>query len=504
MPFDILPLLRAMQARQNHLQSGTQAHLAPAWSTYYENVLGTSMEVTLVAGNHSIARNAETALLQSIVHDVLGLSAWQAESEVSQWLRTQDEAVRLSPQLVEILQLFDHWHVATGGALNAAAETAARLWQLAATEHRLPSEDELAQAVISMKQQHWRIDTPQATATHLTDSPLALATFAKSYIAGRAADAALDAGASGVSMNIGGDVVVRGDLTQRVDIADPFAAAENVEPVDSVLLRDRTIATSGSYLRGFSPFNSAPRRPEFSHIFDPRTAQPTGHIVSSTVIARDAATTGALATAFSVLSPEESHELATKTGGVEYLLLTKNGERIASDGWSSYQAPVLRTSAYRSPATADAGWNQGFELDVDIELAQIGSFRVHRPYIAVWIEDENHAPIRTLALWFGKMRYLEELSSWYRAAQRVNGEQIIRTVSSPTRSPGKYTLKWDGKDDRGNFVKAGQYFVCVEAAREHGTHQIQRQEVDFNGKPQQLNMSGGTELGATTLDYHKR
>ena len=39
-------------------------------------------------------------------------------------------------------------------------------------------------------------------------------------------------------------------------------------------------------------------------------------------------------------------------------------------------------------------------------------------------------------------------------------------------APGNYTLTWDGKDDEGKLVKAGKYTVCVEAAREHGGHDI--------------------------------
>ena len=53
-------------------------------------------------------------------------------------------------------------------------------------------------------------------------------------------------------------------------------------------------------------------------------------------------------------------------------------------------------------------------------------------------------------------------------------------------------------------VKADKYTVFIEAAREHGTYQIQRQEMNFSGQPEQHNIQPGTELGAITLDYRKR
>jgi hypothetical protein len=97
------------------------------------------------------------------------------------------------------------------------------------------------------------------------------------------------------------------------------------------------------------------------------------------------------------------------------------------------------------------------------------------------------------------------LRSWYHTAQlRGNEDDILRTVSSATRPPGKYTLKWDGKDDEGKLVKLGEYTIFIEVAREHGTYQILRQPMDFSGQPRQVTLPAGTEIGGATLDYHKR
>jgi hypothetical protein len=309
--------------------------------------------------------------------------------------------------------------------------------------------------------------------------------------------------------------VVRGSLTAIVDVANPLADSENDAGIDRLVVRDRAVATSGSYRRGFDVTGGGvAQRPEFSHILDPRTAQPAGHILSSTVIAREPATAGALATAFSVMSVEESRALAAKNKGVEYLLLTRGGERVASDGWRNYQAPGRRLASYSAPpvaakavAVAADAWNQSYELAIDVELPQPGEFRYRRPYVAVWIEGADHYPVRTLALWYDKARYLPELRDWNRDDQiRYAAEhtEIASTVASATRSAGKYSLKWDGRDNQGKLVKPGKYTVCVEAAREHGGSQMLRQEIDFNGVAQQHAFPAGSELGPVTLDYRKQ
>ncbi len=485
-----------------------------SWTFHHEYVLGTSLEVRVRARSFIDAQRAERAALTEIDQQDRILSAWRKDSEFSHWASTSFEPVQVSPELFEVLAGFDHWREQTGGALDASAEAAIRLWRQASVEGRRPTDAEIAQTVESIKQPHWDLDPVHKTATRLTDVPLVLASFAKSHVSSRAADAAMRAGATGVMLNMGGDVVARGAMQQVVDIADPRAAAENDVPMERITVRDRAVATSGSYRRGIELARAVSlTAPALSHIIDPRTAKPTGHILSSTVIASDAETAGALATAFSVLSPAESEHLADSTPGVDYLLITANGERIASRGWAAYQVSPLRPALYCPAAfvpqhsAASGDWNPAFELTVGLELPRIDDARYRRPYVAVWIEDADHFPVRTLALWTEKPRWLPELKQWYHDDQIRNlseGTDISRTVSSATRPPGHYVVKWDGKDNQGKPVKAGKYTVVVEGSREHGGYQVERHELDFDAQAQKATLQPGAELGTVTLDYSKR
>lgn len=495
---------------QTSAQRGEQE--AGAWTFHHEHVLGTSLELKVRAASFAQAQRAEAAALAEIDRHERLLSAWRTDSEFSRWCATRFQPVTVSPELFDVLAGFDHWREQTGGALDASAEAAVRLWRMAAAEDRRPSDAEIAETIEAIAQPHWQLDPARRTATRLSDTPLALASFAKSHISVQAADAAMHNGATGVMLNAGGDIVVRGAMRQNVDIADPAADAENDLPLDRVSVRDRAVATSGSYRRGVELVATL-GKPELSHIVDPRTARPTGHVLSSTVIAHDAQTAGALATAFSVMSPEESASLAARTPGVDYLLLTADGQRLQSRGWSGYQVPQLRTVAYAparagAPHAADSGvWNPAFELNLALDLPRIEDARYRRPYVAAWIEDADHFPVRTLALWTQNPRWLPELKQWYRDDQIRNlseGTDISRTVSSATRPPGHYTLKWDGKDNEGKPVKAGKYTVVVEASREHGGYQIERHEMNFAAQPQQATVQSGKELGTISLDYRKR
>jgi thiamine biosynthesis lipoprotein len=265
------------------------------------------------------------------------------------------------------------------------------------------------------------------------------------------------------------------------------------------------VATSGNYRRGLKIGDRF-----YSHIVDPRTGQPVDHILSSTVVAPDPSDAGALATAFSVLTPEESAKAASSIPGVEYLLIARDGRRISSPGWSRLGAafaPAAEPVPQGAPQDAPGQWDPNFQLTITLELARISSGRVHRPYVAVWIEDKDRFPVRTIELWGQKPRWIPELRAWHRADRARNAAQrrdITASVSSATRPAGKYTLKWDGKDNDGNLVKAGSYTVNIEAARQHGTHQVLRQEMDFQGTPKEITLKGGTEISSASLDYRRK
>ena len=195
---------------------------------HYENVLGTSLEIKVEASTAAQSEKAEKAVLAEIDRESHLLSSWDQDSEFSHWFRTMGQPVRISPELFEVLSLFDQWRGLTHGALDASAETITRVWKRAAAEKRLPSRLELDAAVASVRRVHWQLDLVHRTAIHTSDAPLALNSFVKSYIAGRAAETALSAsGAQGLVVNIGGDLVVRGDCRETVDVSDPKSDAEN-------------------------------------------------------------------------------------------------------------------------------------------------------------------------------------------------------------------------------------------------------------------------------------
>jgi thiamine biosynthesis lipoprotein len=115
-------------------------------------------------------------------------------------------------------------------------------------------------------------------------------------------------------------------------------------------------------------------------------------------------------------------------------------------------------------------------------------------------------PVRNLALWYNKTKWVPDLRNWY----RINGELFkadkgnFASVTGATRSPGKYNIKWDGKDDKGNFVPQGKYTIIIESAKEQGTDEIIRQPLELKKAAKKVSIAGNVEISNVTFDFRKK
>lgn len=474
--------------------------------SHYENILGTSLALKMISESETEAEQAEQAALTEINRLSAIFSAYDPNSEFSTWMNHQPNTpVKVSKELLNMLTLFEQWKIKTNGALDASAAVAGKLWQDAAKNQQVPSKAEITAAVATMQQTHYLLDQDNSIATRLSNAPLALNTFAKSYIINKACDAALAAAAiNAVVVNIGGDLVVKGALTDAVNVTNPLANAENDAPLAHLLVKDKAVATSGNYRRG-----EQIGKHWYSHIVDPRTGKPVEGVISATVVANSATDAGALATAFNVLSLAESKALAETINGAEYLIITNNGKRVESKGWNNFVDPNIeaKETAAVVPAlsSAEKPWDSKYELAITFEMNVIAGNN-HRPFAAIWVENEKREPVRNLALWYNKTKWVPDLRNWY----RINGEKFkadkenYASVTGATRSPGKYTIKWDGKDDKGNFVPQGKYTIIIESSKEHGTDEIIRQPLELKKAAKKVSSAGNVEISNVTFDFYKK
>ncbi len=495
---------------------------AEDFAFYHENVLGTSLELLVSAETEAQARGAEGRVLAEIDRLAAILSGHDAGSEFRRWLSSRGPRP-VSAELYAVLEAAERYRGLSAGAFDARVEAISRIWRDAAVSNQRPSEQVLRRAVAALASADYRLDPARRTAERLGLGPLSLDGIAKGYIVERASRLAAGPGVQGILLNIGGDLRVVGARARTVAIVAPWADSEGAEPLVTIAVHDRSVATSGRSQRGFRIAGEW-----YSHVLDPRTGRPVERTLEAVVVAPGGVDADALAKAVAVLEPGAARALAASIPGVEYLIVTADRRLIRSAGFAALEHAAAGQAPGREPAQAQASptqtqpgaaaksevWDPRFEVKIDYEINQPpgNRGRYRRPYVVVWVEDETGRSVRTLILWVsmggqGPFRWLPDLKRWYKGdqARKKSGKKdLFFTLARPTRAAGKYQVVWDGKNDEGQLVPRGKYTISIEAAREHGTYQIIRKVVTLGEKPFVEELKGNVEIKSAAIEYREK
>ncbi|MEN3583680.1 FAD:protein FMN transferase [Streptomyces sp. ZYX-F-203] len=150
----------------------------------------------------------------------------------------------------------------------------------------------------------------------------------KGWAVERAARRVAAAGASGVSVNGGGDVQVLGSPGEgrawRVGVADPLRPGGLAAVISSAGTEGVAVATSGTAERG-------------AHVVDPRTGRPAAtDLVSVTVVAPRLTWADCWATAALAMGSREGLPWLDSLGGVEGLMVTSGDETRCTRGLAAW------------------------------------------------------------------------------------------------------------------------------------------------------------------------
>lgn len=302
--------------------------------------------------------------------------------------------------------------------------------------------------------------------------------IAKGHVIDRALETARRVpGVEGLMLDIGGDLRVWGRPPSpdgwRIGVADPARLQDNAEPAEVLRLAEGALAFSGPGLRG------------------PRVIGRDGRasLASAAVHAPTAVEADALSTALCAMDAREGLALVRQLDGVEAVVIDADGRRHASAGWAGL---IL--------AQAPSPWPTDFRLTVDYEIPRQSNGRAQPPYVVVWITNAGGTPVRTLAVMGADARFIDENFIWWRRVGRTLGRSVD-AMAKPTRRPGRYSLVWDGRDDKGQPSPQGRYTVHIEASREHGGHGYQTFEITLGGQAASVDSAGNAELGPATVRY---
>jgi thiamine biosynthesis lipoprotein len=178
------------------------------------------------------------------------------------------------------------------------------------------------------------VDYEAGTLTVPVNAAIDLGGIGKGMAADIVAEELIEQGATGVAVNLGGDMVTLGvpsnDASWYVGVANPF---DPTEQVMQLRLDCGGLATSGTTVRTFTGIDGTRRH----HIVNPSTGRSSAtELVAATVLASDAATAEIFATASMMGSAAAAVELVESVG-LAGVFIRDNGDVVITSTLKDFE-----------------------------------------------------------------------------------------------------------------------------------------------------------------------
>jgi thiamine biosynthesis lipoprotein len=214
-----------------------------------------------------------------------------------------ERIVHLSPETVDVLTRSSVFWDQTQKAFDVTILPILRLWRQAEKTNMLPTSTELSAARNASQWEYFNLLDNGAVKSADT-ACVDVGGIAKGFAIDLAVASMVRSGCVGGIVDIGGDVRCFGKKPSgkpwEVCVTNPFDPDHpETNPLAILHVRDAAVCTSGNYRR-----YRVIQDKHYSHIVDPRTNKPVDAYPSVTVVAPDATTADAWATALSVLGPD--------------------------------------------------------------------------------------------------------------------------------------------------------------------------------------------------------
>ena len=286
--------------------------------------MGTLFSITLYAPDRATATNAAAAAFDRIAALDRMMTDYDPNSELMQ-LCHQPVGVpaRVSDDLFDVLEKAQRVAELSDGVFDVTVGPYVRLWRRARRTQTLPSAELLAAAREPVGCKKLRLDARNRTATlAVPNMQLDLGGIAKGYAADNALQVLNSKGISRALVAASGDIAV-GDAPPgkpgwRVGIGTPDTA--DTKLARTILLRNAAVSTSGD-TEQFVEINGM----RYSHIVNPKTGVGLTERIQISIVAKDATTTDAFATAVSVLGAKRGLALVESQPNLAVLILRKSG-----------------------------------------------------------------------------------------------------------------------------------------------------------------------------------
>lgn len=289
--------------------------------TYSQIHMGSQARVVLYAPDEVSAREAARAAFARMAELDAVMSDYRQDSELMRLsAQPPGDWTPVSDDLFRVLSRSQELSRSTEGAFDVTLGPLTRLWRATREEGRIPPESELLAARSRVGWERVELDgAGRRVRLAVPGMRLDLGAIGKGFAADEAVAAMRGLGFERCLVDLGGDISAGGPPPGKPGWRATVSTGYGAGPSPVVTVAGAGVATSGD-TEQYVEVEGA----RFSHILDPRTGLGLTSRAAATVIAPDAATADAIASAACVLGPEGAARLLGRRAGV--------GVRLVIDG----------------------------------------------------------------------------------------------------------------------------------------------------------------------------
>lgn len=251
------------------------------------------------------------------------LSRTKKESEIYQLNEKAHNSYTVSDETKELLTKGFHYSQLSDGAFDLTLEPLTSLWNFGSSEERLPSQDEIKEALTHVGYQYLTLDGNKIT-FEKDGMGIDLGAIAKGYIADKIKEFLISKDVNSAIINLGGNILCVGEKPDgsafKVGIQKPFK--DRNETIAVVEIRDLSVVSSGIYERFFTVDGKL-----YHHILNPATGYPyESDLTSVTIISKESVDGDSLSTTCFALGLEKGMKLIESLPDTYAVFITSDYE----------------------------------------------------------------------------------------------------------------------------------------------------------------------------------
>lgn len=292
------------------------------------NAMSTFMSVQAYGSKSEEALKAIEKRIENIEKTI---STTLEESDLYKMNNNPGSFIKVREDTSKLFEFTLGMYKATDRALNPALYPIISAWGFTTEKYRVPSEDEIRE-LLSHTDFLKVVSSNKASGLELKledGMKLDFGAVGKGFAADESIKILKEYGVESALLDLGGNVQVLGKKPDgslwTVGIKNPLGG----DPVCALKVSDSAVVTSGGYERYFQGEDGE----KYIHIFDPETGRPVeSDLESVTIVCESGLYADSLSTSLFVMGKEKALSWWQENGGFDFILITKEGDLILSDG----------------------------------------------------------------------------------------------------------------------------------------------------------------------------